>query len=102
MSESYAVVWHEGSGPPAVGKLELLPGFLRLEGLAAAPRMLRIPYEALAKVRMERVDGRPTVVLERRDDDTVRLATVLQPSLAGEIAAQVGASAAAARRSPAR
>jgi hypothetical protein len=104
MSATYAVVWHEGSGPQAVGKLELLPHSLRLDGLAARPTTLRIPYDAVAVVRLERVDGRPTVVLERRDELPVRMSTVVQPSLAGEVAGLLGArsSAAAARRSPAR
>jgi hypothetical protein len=91
MQTSYGVVWREGSAPLSSGKLELRPRAIRLEGL---DRAAEIPYEALANVRVgrspgDRIDGRPSVVLERRTGEPISIATVAQPSLLGEIVDQV-------------
>jgi hypothetical protein len=91
MQTSYGVVWREGSAPLSSGKLEVQPRAIRLEGL---DRAAEIPYEALASVRVgrssgDRIDGRPSVVLERRTGDPISIATVAQPSLLGEIVDQV-------------
>ena len=91
MQISYGVVWREGSAPLSSGKLELRPRAIRLEGLG---RAAEIPYEVLASVRVgrssgDRIDGRPSVVLERRTGEPISIATVAQPSLLGEILDQV-------------
>jgi hypothetical protein len=88
MQKSYGVVWREGVRPVVAGKLELLPLGLRLEG---RNRVRDIPYERLAGVHVgrsaaERLDGRPSVVLERRGGEAVTISTVAQSSLVGEIA----------------
>ena len=88
MQKSYGVVWREGGRPVVAGKLELLPLGLRLEG---RNRVRDIPYERLASVHVgrsaaERLDGRPSVVLERRGGEAVTISTVAQSSLVGEIA----------------
>ena len=93
MQRSYGVVWREGSGPLAAGKLELLAHGLRLDGLESS---YEIAYEDLVAVRVgrttsERVDGRPSVVLVRVHGDPVTIATVAQPSLVGEIAERLAA-----------
>ena len=93
MQTSYGVVWREGDSGLAAGKLELLPLGVRLDGLEGAQE---IPYEGLAGVRIgrlagERIDGRPTVVLERRTGEPVTIATVATQSLVGEIVERLAA-----------
>jgi hypothetical protein len=103
MQRSYGVVWREGERPIVAGKLELLPRGLRLEGREGSQD---IPYERLAGVHIgrsapERLDGRPSVVLERRGAELVTIATVAQSSLIGEIAerlAELQLGAQSARR----
>lgn len=93
MRTSYGVVWRDGASPLATGKLELLPRGIRLDGLEGAQE---IPYEFLAGVRVgrlagERIDGRPSVVLERRTGAPVTISTVAKPSLVGEIVERLAA-----------
>lgn len=93
MRTSYGVVWRDGASPLATGKLELLPRGIRLDGLEGAQE---IPYELLAGVRVgrsagERIDGRPSVVLERRTGAPVTISTVAKPSLVGEIVERLAA-----------
>lgn len=91
MQKSYGVVWREGSLPLATGMLEIRPRDLRFEGLAdSLPAAETIPYEDLMGVRVgrsstERIDGRPTVIIERRTGSPVTLTTVAQSTLIGEI-----------------
>jgi len=82
--------------PLATGTLELLPRALRLEGLAdSRPTAREIAYEGLVGVRIggaaDRIDGRSTVILERRTGLPITIATVPQPSLVGEIAERLTA-----------
>jgi hypothetical protein len=93
MQTSYGVVWREGDSRLAAGKLELLPLGIRLEGIE---REQEIPYELLSGVRVgrlagERIDGQPSVVLERRIGAPVTIATVATPSLVGEIVERLAA-----------
>lgn len=93
MQTSYGVVWREGDSRLAAGKLELLPLGIRLEGIE---REQEIPYELLSGVRVgrmadERIDGQPSVVLERRTGAPVTIATVATPSLVGEIVERLAA-----------
>ena len=93
MQRSYGVVWREGALPPVSGKLELGPRALRLEGRA---RACELPYERVSNVHVgrsngERIDGRPTVVVERRFGSPVTISTVAQPSLVGEIVERLAA-----------
>ena len=93
MEKSYGVVWREGDSRPAAGKLELMPLGIRLEGVEQEQE---IPYELISSVRVgrladERIDGQPSVVLERRTGAPVTVATVATPSLVGEIVERLAA-----------
>jgi hypothetical protein len=101
MQSSYGVVWREGTGEPATGKLELLPRVLRLEGRDG---LQEIPYEDVASIgigrsRVDRINGGPAVVIERRKGERVIISTVAQPSLIGEIAERLAARQLGARQS---
>ena len=93
MQSSYGVVWREGSSELASGKLELLARGLRLEG---RDRRQDIPYSGLSGVHVgrtaaERVNGSPSLVLERIGQLPITIATVAQSSLIGEIAERLAA-----------
>lgn len=107
MQVSYGVVWRVGTLPLASGKLELLPSALRLDGMAnSRPTAREIPYESLAGVRVgrspsDRIDGRPSLVLDRRTGQSITIASVAQPGVIAEIAERLAAlqlGAAAGRR----
>jgi len=93
MRTSYGVVWREGEEPLVAGKLELRPSGLRLDGLDGSRD---IPYRLLAGVHVgrlagERIDGRPSVVLERHTGGPIMISTVAKPSLVGEIVERLAA-----------
>ena len=93
MKTTYGVVWREGALPLVSGKLEFLPRALKLDG---ADTSKEIPYETIVGIRAgrsaeDRVDGRPSVVVERRTADPVTISTVAQPSFVGEIAERLAA-----------
>src|SRR5207248_645565 len=83
MTLSYAVVWHEPPHEPRSGKLELADAALRLVGTApdGADEITEIPYRLLERTRVatapgERLCGRPTLVVERRDEEPIAIASV--------------------------
>ena len=93
MKTTYGVVWREGALPLVSGKLEFFPRTLKLDG---AETSKEIPYETIVGFRTgrsaeDRVDGRPSVVVEQRRGDPVTISTVAQPSLVGEIAERLAA-----------
>jgi hypothetical protein len=93
MRTSYGVVWREGKEPLVAGKLELRPSGIRLDGLDGSRD---IPYRLLTGVHVgrlagERIDGRPSVVLERYTGGPIMVATVARPSLMGEIVEKLAA-----------
>jgi len=105
--QSYGVVWREDALPAASGKLELLPGALRFEGVAEGrPTVRELDYDSLAAVRVgrspsDRVDGRPSLVLERRSGLPVAIASVGQSGVVAELAERLASlqlGAAATRR----
>jgi hypothetical protein len=102
MQKRYGVVWRTGSLPLSTGMLELRARDLRFEGLSGSrPTAQTIAYAELAGVRVgrsadERIDGRPTAILERRSGVPLTLTTVAQPSLLGEIVERLTACVAAA------
>jgi hypothetical protein len=91
MRITYGVVWQEGEAPLSRGKLELLPGALRLDGVTgSAPAVREIPYDELSAVRVgragaERLDGRPTLVLDLVSGTRVVVASVAQSGIAAEL-----------------
>jgi hypothetical protein len=92
MRTSYGVVWREGGAPLARGKLELLPRALRLDGVSGTETTTReIPYDSLSEIRIgrspdDRIDGRPSLMLEPRGGDTLSIASVAQTGVLAEIA----------------
>src|SRR5260370_5593311 len=97
MRKSYGVVWREGTRPLARGKLELLPQAVRLEGMTGSePTTREIAYDYLAEIHIgrssrERIDGRPSLVLEPRRGDTLSIASVAQWGVVTEIAERLSA-----------
>jgi hypothetical protein len=89
---TYGVVWRVGNRPLARGKLELLAGGLQLEGMTGSlPATCEIAYDHLSEIRigrsaLERIDGRPSLVLAPSSGDTVSIASVAQPGIVAEIA----------------
>jgi hypothetical protein len=97
MRVTYAVIWKEGDDPERSGCLELTPRTLVFEGSnGLGGRATKIDYRDLTNVRVgrapdERIDGRPTVMLERSDGDAVRIASVAQPGIVAELAERLAA-----------
>lgn len=97
MRTSYGVVWREGEHPLARGKLELLPRAMRLDGMTGAePTTREIAYDYLSEIRIgrsaeERIDGRPSLVLQPRSGDTFSIASVAQAGVLAEIAERLTA-----------
>lgn len=80
---SYAVTWVVGGGPVRVGKLELSPSGLRLEGGGPGGRLysLSLRYRDLtgvhvARSAVERIRRLPTVVIDRPGRAAIRIASV--------------------------
>ena len=97
MRTSYGVVWREGSLPLASGKLELLPRAVRLDGMVGSvPTTRQIPYGLLSEIRigrsaLDRIDGRPTLVLASRSGNHYAIASVTQAGVIAEIAERLAA-----------
>ena len=73
-SPRYTVVWNLRDGRRVAGSLEVLRDRIRLDGRAGDGRrcICELTYGSLTGVRIgrvdsERMDGRPALVLERRD-----------------------------------
>ena len=92
LQSSYGVVWREGTHALARGKLELLPRALRLDGMSGSePAAREIAYESLSEIRIgrnghDRLDGRPSLVLESRYREPVTIASVAQSGVISELA----------------
>lgn len=96
MAPTYAVIWQEPGFPPYAGKLVVGRRRLSLEGSATGARqsLRRLLYEEIARVRMgrapeERLEGRSTVVLERRQGAPLRIATVHGVGVTNEVAERI-------------
>lgn len=91
MQATYGVVWREGEAPLARGRLELLPWAVRLDGVAGSHLVTReLRYDELEAVRVvraggERLNGRPTLMLERRDGQPIVVAAVAQAGVVAEL-----------------
>jgi hypothetical protein len=97
MRTSYGVVWRDGHKPLARGKLELLPRAIRLDGMSGSePASREIAYDYLTEIRIgrspeERIDGRPSLLLEPRTGDSLAIASVAQSGVIAEIAERLAA-----------
>jgi hypothetical protein len=89
--DSYGVVWQQNNRPPLAGKLELDPFRLHLEGSDCSElAVCTLSFRDLIGVRVgrencDRLDGRSTLLLERSNGDTLRIAS-LQAGIVCEIA----------------
>jgi hypothetical protein len=92
MRMSYAVTWQEPDAEPRSGRLELKPHGLGFEGSNGNGSTIEeLGYDQLAAVRIartavDRLSGRPTLVLERRTGGPIRIASVAQPGIISELA----------------
>ena len=88
----YAIVWREGGLPQGTGKLELLPGALRLDGVCGGEETsMEVGYAELVGFRIGRaqdvrIGGRTSLVLERHSGPALRIASFGTPNLVSEIA----------------
>lgn len=79
VAPSYLVVWQEASEGPVAGKLIVEQDRLRLEGAQAGRSMqVSVPLDEVVLVRIgrlrdEQLDGRPTIVLERKQRPLLRV-----------------------------
>jgi|1186.fasta_scaffold49050_2 hypothetical protein len=94
MRTSYGVIWQNG-GTLNAGKLELAPGAVRLEGTSPEGAVVyELPYHDLAGVHIarggaERLENRPTLVLEQVDGAALRVASVAQSGIVAELAEKI-------------
>jgi hypothetical protein len=78
-STGYAAVWQDG-GPVMAGRVQLVPNALIFEGAGRGRQASRrIRYGQIAALRLgrgslDRIGGRPALVLELRDGETIRVA----------------------------
>jgi hypothetical protein len=90
--ESYGVVWQESERAPVAGKLEIDSAHLRLEGNDSNHLSARtVALSELVGVRVgresgERLDGRPTLLLDLSSGGTIRIAALAQAGIVAEIA----------------
>jgi hypothetical protein len=96
MTLSYAVVWHEPPHEARSGKLELADTALRLVGTGSdgGDEVTEIPYRMLERTRVasaprERWCGRPTLVVERRGEEPIQIASVGGIGVVSELAEHV-------------
>ncbi|MGD0272957.1 MAG: hypothetical protein ABSB96_04415 [Gaiellaceae bacterium] len=90
--ESYGVVWQENDRAPVAGKLELDSVRLRLEGndcdhlaVCLLP-ICELIGVGVGRENRDRLDGRPTLLLERSNGDMIRIAALTQAGIVAEIA----------------
>ena len=84
---SYAVVWREEEGPLRIGRLELQPDRVLLDG----GLVCRLPYSEIEEARVgrcprERIAGRPTLLVRLRSGPGVAIATIGAPGALAELA----------------
>ena len=92
MRRTYAVTWKEPGLPRHAGKLELGEHELSLEGSnnGNGPVTVLVEYDDVTGLRPaasgQRLDGRPTLVLDRRRAGALRVASIGSPGSLSEIA----------------
>jgi hypothetical protein len=96
MRTSYGVIWQNG-GMLNAGKLELAPDAVHLEGTSPEGTVAyELPYRDLvgahiARSGAERLENRPTLVLEQLDGAELKVASVAQSGIVAELAERIGA-----------
>ena len=91
MRISYAVTWEGPEGTRRSGRLELGADALHLEGSNGDGATSReLPYADLSGFRLaraggERLQGRPTLLLELRGGEMLKIAGVSQPGIVAEL-----------------
>ncbi len=92
MGSSYAVIWRDGEGWPVAGKLELTGAGLLLEGQGAEGEVVQVLLASaeLAAVRVgrappERVNGCPSLILERHRGPPLHLSPLSDLGLVLEL-----------------
>jgi hypothetical protein len=93
MRTTYGVIWQNGRMLSHAGKLELDAAGIRLEGAGAEGQAFveELAYREVAGVRIarsrsDRLEGRPTLVLDRVDGEALRVASVSQSGVVAELA----------------
>jgi hypothetical protein len=92
MRTSYAVTWQKADEVSHSGRLELKSRALAFEGSNGdGAESETIPYEDVTGVRIarspgDRLSGRQTLVLERRNGDSIRIASIVHPGIISELA----------------
>jgi hypothetical protein len=97
MKASYAVMWRNGDGRQATGRLELGPEAIQFDGTADGETVRQeIPYRELASVSVgrgseDRIGGRQALVLGRTGRSPIRVAGVAQAWIVSELAERLAA-----------
>jgi hypothetical protein len=92
MKTSYAVKWREPSGQSFLGRLELGPKALVLEGRNGAEDAVvrtigleELDGFRLGQARGEQLDGRPTLVVRHADGDVLVTTAVMHAGVLQEL-----------------
>lgn len=97
MRVTYAVSWTEPNGSPGSGRLELGTDALMLEGQNGSAPIRRVfPYRNMSGFRIargagERLQGRPTLIVDLVNGGSLRIAGVAQPGIVSELASRLSA-----------
>jgi hypothetical protein len=95
MEITYAVAWEEPDGSPGSGRLELGTDALLLEGRNGGAAVTRaFPYRNMSGLRVarganERLQNRPTLIVDLVGGRTLRIAGVAQPGIVSELASRL-------------
>jgi hypothetical protein len=95
MQTTYAVSWEEPDGSPGSGRLELGTDALLLEGGNGGSAVRRaFPYRNMSGLRVaraadERLQDRPTLIVDLDGGRTLRIAGVAQPGIVSELASRL-------------
>ena len=88
---AYAVSWSEDGGPQHVGKLELHPTLVRLEGGSAGGHETgrSTPYDGLARIASTRTNGERASVLVLRDGSRIVVTSLDGPGALIELESEL-------------
>ena len=99
MQVTYAVSWQEPDGSVGSGRLELIADAILLEGRNGSSGVKRaFPYQQIAGFRIargsdDRLQGRPTLMIDLTSGGALRIASVAQAGIVAELAERLGAVA---------